>query len=134
MDINNKIEEIANWMESASILDLKMFQGVLESRLGVKAQTKITPPATLTYSVILNYITRPDVSKIPVIKELREMCRTIDGLMGLKAAKDMSESIDVVVKKDLSLNDAMVMKSKLEAAGAVVTVKTSMNMEVDKWT
>ena len=63
-------------------------------------------------------LTSPGGSKIAVIKELR----TITGA-GLKEAKEMAETADAVVKAGASKEEAEEIKTKLEAAGASVTVK-----------
>jgi ribosomal protein L7/L12 len=133
MDINEKINEIACWMESASILDLKTFLGVLESRLGVKSRVNQFHAESFDhYSIILNHIKDVYSNKIPVIKELRVICSTDQGLMGLKDAKDMSEKENVLVKEKLTLKEALDIKSKLEKAGAKVTVENHINGDIWK--
>jgi large subunit ribosomal protein L7/L12 len=56
-------------------------------------------------------------SKIKVIKEIR----AITGL-GLKEAKEMVEGVPKVVKKDIKMEDAEEIKSKLETSGATIEI------------
>ncbi len=56
-------------------------------------------------------------SKIKVIKEIR----AITGV-GLKEAKEMVEGVPKVVKKDIKMEDAEEIKSKLEASGATIEI------------
>ena len=56
-------------------------------------------------------------SKIKVIKEVR----AIAGL-GLKEAKDLVEGAPKVITKGLKEEDALELKAKLEAIGAVIEV------------
>jgi large subunit ribosomal protein L7/L12 len=56
-------------------------------------------------------------SKIKVIKEIR----AITGF-GLKEAKEMVEGVPKVVKKDIKMEEAEEIKSKLEAIGATVEI------------
>lgn len=56
-------------------------------------------------------------SKIKVIKEIR----AITGL-GLKEAKEMVEGVPKVVKKDIKMEEAEEIKSKLEAIGATIEI------------
>ena len=58
------------------------------------------------------------MKKIYVIKVVRE----VTGL-GLKEAKELVESAPKAVKTGISKADAETLKSKLEGAGATVTVK-----------
>jgi large subunit ribosomal protein L7/L12 len=63
-------------------------------------------------------LTEGGAQKIQVIKAIRE----ITGL-GLKESKDMVDKAPKVVKENVSKADAEEMKTKLEAAGAKVTLK-----------
>ncbi len=99
-----------------------------KNRLGVSAAAPVAAAAApaaggeaaaaeeqTEFDVVLN---SPGGQKIAVIKELR----TITGA-GLKEAKEMAETADVVVKAGASKEEAEGIKTKLEAAGAAVTVK-----------
>jgi len=62
-------------------------------------------------------IKSPGDKKLQVIKEVRAITS-----LGLKEAKDLVES-GGVVKEDISKDEAEEIKTKLEAAGAVIEVK-----------
>jgi large subunit ribosomal protein L7/L12 len=57
--------------------------------------------------------------KINVIKEVR----AVRPDLGLKEAKDLVESAPQPIKENISKQEAADIKTKLEAAGASVTVK-----------
>ena len=54
-------------------------------------------------------------SKIKVIKEIRELTE-----LGLKEAKDISESVPVVIAKGKTTDEAREIKTKFEEIGAVI--------------
>ena len=56
--------------------------------------------------------------KINVIKVIREITS-----LGLKEAKELADSAPSVVKEDVSKDEAETVKTKLEEAGATVTLK-----------
>lgn len=56
--------------------------------------------------------------KIEVIKEVRALTR-----LGLKEAKDAVSAPPFTVAEDIDKEEALLIKAKLEAAGAVVSVK-----------
>jgi len=127
--LEGKMAEFVDWIETISVLDLSKLVKALENRLGVSAAAPAAAAAAPAaggdaggaaeeqseFDVIL---TSPGGSKIAVIKELR----TITGA-GLKEAKEMAETADAVVKAGASKEEAEEIKTKLEAAGASVTVK-----------
>ena len=59
-------------------------------------------------------------SKIKVIKEIRELTE-----LGLKEAKDLSESVPVVIATGKSTDDAQEIKVKFENVGAVIELTPS---------
>lgn len=126
--LEGKMAEFVDWIETISVLELSKLVKALEVRLGVSAAAPVAAAAApaagdagpaaeeqTEFDVIL---TSPGGSKIAVIKELR----TITGA-GLKEAKEMAETADAVVKAGASKEEAEEIKTKLEAAGASVTVK-----------
>lgn len=127
--LEGKMAEFVDWIETISVLELSKLVKALENRLGVSAAAPAAAAAAPAdggdaggaaeeqseFDVIL---TSPGGSKIAVIKELR----TITGA-GLKEAKEMAETADAVVKAGASKEEAEEIKTKLEAAGASVTVK-----------
>jgi large subunit ribosomal protein L7/L12 len=127
--LEGKMAEFVDWIETISVLELSKLVKALENRLGVSAAAPAVAMAApagggdageaaeeqTEFDVIL---TSPGGQKIAVIKELR----TITGA-GLKEAKEMAETADAVVKAGASKEEAEEIKTKLEAAGASVTVK-----------
>lgn len=127
--LEGKMAEFVDWIETISVLELSKLVKALEVRLGVSAAAPVAAVAApaaggdagaaveekTEFTVVLN---SPGGQKIAVIKELR----AITGA-GLKEAKEMAETADVVVKEGASKEEAEEIKSKLEATGASVTVK-----------
>jgi ribosomal protein L7/L12 len=126
-DFNAMVEEIACFLENASLDDLKILHGALRSRLCVSFNIPF-PQAHTGYcdgnfvsacsghAVIFDELQDPS-RKLSVIKEIR----LLTGL-GLVAAKNISEAHKAVVAIGLSFDRAMVMKNRLEIAGAVIRV------------
>jgi large subunit ribosomal protein L7/L12 len=128
-ELTGKMAEFVDWIETISVLELSKLVKALEIRLGVSAAAPVAAAAApaaagdagaaaeeqTEFDVIL---TSPGGQKIAVIKELR----AITGA-GLKEAKEMAETANAVVKAGASKEEAEGIKTKLEAAGASVTVK-----------
>lgn len=127
--LEGKMAEFVDWIETISVLELSKLVKALEDRLGVSAAAPAVAMAApagggdaaeaaeeqTEFDVILN---SPGGQKIAVIKELR----AITGA-GLKEAKELAETADAVVKEGASKEEAEEIKTKLEGAGASVTVK-----------
>ena len=121
MDKNQFIESI----EKMTALELNELVKALEEKFGVSAAAFATAPAAGAgagaveekdaFTVVL---TKAGDQKIAVIKVLRE----ITGL-GLKEVKDMTDKEGSVVKEGVKKAEAEEMKTKLQAAGAVVELK-----------
>ncbi len=128
--LEGKMAEFVDWIETISVLELSKLVKALEDRLGVSAAAPAVavaagPAAGGDAGAAAEEKTEFDVilssaggQKIAVIKELR----AITGL-GLKEAKTMAETADAVVKEGASKEEAEEIKTKLEGAGASVTVK-----------
>ena len=126
-EMNPKMEEFVNYIESMSVLDLSKLVKVLEERLGVSAAAPMAVAAAPAAGAAapVEEKTEFDVilkdggsNKINVIKEVR----TITGL-GLKESKDLVEGAPKPVKTGVAKAEAEELKKKLEAAGAKVEVK-----------
>lgn len=126
--VPEKFASIVSEIEKMSVLDLSELVKILEDKFGVEASAPMmmagAAPAAAegeaaaektSFSVEL---TEGGAQKIQVIKAIRE----ITGL-GLKESKDMVDKAPKVVKENVSKADAEEMKTKLEAAGAKVTLK-----------
>jgi len=120
--ITNIIEEI----KSLTLLEINDLVKALEEEFGVSAVVAAAGPAVggaaapaaeekTEFDVILKEV---GAKKLDVIKVARE----ITGL-GLKDAKDLVEAAPKAIKEGVSKETAEDIKSKLEAAGAVVEIK-----------
>ena len=119
--ITNIIEEI----KSLTLLEINDLVKALEEEFGVSAVVAAGPAAAGAAAPAAEEKTDFDVilkeagaKKLDVIKVARE----ITGL-GLKDAKDLVESAPKAIKEGVSKETADEIKSKLEAAGAVVEIK-----------
>ena len=119
--ITNIIEEI----KSLTLLEINDLVKALEEEFGVSAVVAAAGPAAGAAAPAAEEKTEFDVilkevgaKKLDVIKVARE----ITGL-GLKDAKDLVESAPKAIKEGVSKETAEEIKSKLEAAGAVVELK-----------
>jgi len=125
-EMNPKMEEFVQYIESMSVLDLSKLVKVLEERLGVSAAAPmVAAAAPAAAAAPVEEKTEFDVilkdggaNKINVIKEVR----TITGL-GLKESKDLVEGAPKPVKTGVAKAEAEELKKKLEAAGAAVEIK-----------
>lgn len=127
--LEGKMAEFVDWIETISVLELSKLVKALEVRLGVSAAAPVAAVAApagggadapaaeekTEFDVIL---TGAGSQKIQVIKELR----AITGA-GLKEAKEMSEASNPVVKSGVTKAEADEIKAKLEGAGASVEIK-----------
>lgn len=123
MDKIQFIEQI----EKMSVSELNELVKALEEKFGVSAAAMAAGPTAGTgdtaetgeekdsFTIVLK---DAGSTKIQVIKALRE----ITGL-GLKEAKDLTDKPGSTVKEGLKKPEADEIKSKLEAAGAVVELK-----------
>ena len=127
IEVQGKMAEFIQWLETISVLELSQLVKALEQRLGVSAAAPAAAAAApgaaaapkaeeqTEFSVVL---VKTGDNKISVIKEVR----TITGL-GLKDAKDLVEGAPKPVKEGVNKDQAAELKKQLEAAGAKVEVK-----------
>lgn len=123
-------EDVIEWLSNQSVLEIAALVKALEDKWGVSAAAPVAVAAApaagggaaapaqeeqTEFTVILK---SAGDKKIDVIKAVRE----ITGL-GLKDAKDLVEGAPKPVKEGVSKTDLAEIKSKLEAAGAVIEVK-----------
>ena len=123
MDKTQFLEQV----EKMSVSELNELVKALEEKFGVSAAAMAAGPAAGaaggaeageekdSFTVVLK---DAGSAKIQVIKALRE----VTGL-GLKEAKDLTDKPGSTVKEGVKKVDADEMKTKLEAAGAVVELK-----------
>ena len=123
-------DEILEKLKSLSLLEASELVSQIEETFGVSAAASagvvMAAPGTggggeaaeekTEFDVILEEV--PKDKKIAILK----VVRTITGL-GLKEAKEMVESTPKALKEGVPKEDADETKTKLEEAGAKVTVK-----------
>lgn len=121
-------EKILELVEKLSVLDLSALVKAMEEKFGVSAAAPMAVAAPSAAggaaaaaeepTEVNVELTSSGAQKIQVIKAVRE----ITGL-GLKEAKDITDSAPKILKEKVAKKDADEMKAKLEAAGATVTFK-----------
>ena len=121
-------DEFIKQIESMSVSELNELVKALEEKFGVSAASFATGAASASqggtsedaeekdsFNIVLKDAGQ---AKIQVIKVLRELTG-----LGLKEAKDMTEKVPANVKEGVKKAEAEEIKTKLEAAGAVVELK-----------
>lgn len=123
-------EEIIEAIKEMSVLDMADLVKALEDEFGVSAAPVAVAAAPgaagaseaaaqddeqSEFNIVLKEI---GSNKINVIKAVREVTS-----LGLREAKELVESAPANVKEGVSKDDADETKSKLEEAGAVVSVE-----------
>ena len=123
------IEEIAEKLDSLTLLEAAQLSKLLQEKWGVSAAAAVAVAAPAAggggAAAAAEEKTEFDVmlmaageKKIQVIKVVRE----ITGL-GLKEAKDLVDGAPKAVKEKIAKNEAGDLKKKLEEVGATVEVK-----------
>ena len=125
------LEKIVEDLSSLTVLEAAELSKLLEEKWGVSAAAPVAAAAApgaaaaapaeaaeeqTEFTVI---ITAAGDKKINVIKEVR----SVRADLGLKEAKDLVEGVPQNVKENVSKQEAEEVKTKLEAAGASVTIK-----------
>ncbi len=127
VEVPAKFQALVESIEKMTVLDLAELVKVLEDKFGVSAAAPAmmmaapaagAAPAAEEKSSFNVELTNAGESKINVIKVVRELTG-----LGLKEAKDIVDAAPKNVKEGASKAEADDMKSKLEAAGATVTLK-----------
>ena len=123
-------DKIIEAIEKMTVLEVSELVKALEEKFAVSASMPMMMGATpgagadaegekkeekTSFAV---EITSAGGTKIQVIKVLREITS-----LGLKEAKDVVDGAPKVVKEGVSKEEAAEIKTKLEAAGATVTIK-----------
>lgn len=126
VEVPAKFAKLVGEIETMTVLDLSELVKVLEKKFGVSAAAvAVAGPAAAgaagaeesksTFDVEL---TDAGASKIGVIKVVKEALA-----LGLKEAKDLVDGAPSMLKQGMKKEDADELKTKLEAAGAKVTLK-----------
>ena len=120
-------EQVFEFIDSMTILDMSKFIKEFEERYGVTAAAPVAMAAApgaaaapeveekTSFDVIL---TSAGDKKIQVIKVVRELTS-----LGLKEAKDLVDGAPKPVKTGITKEEADSMKAKLEEQGAGVEIK-----------
>lgn len=120
-------EEVFEFIDKMTIIDMSEFISEFEERYGVTAAAPVAAAAApagggeaaaeeqTSFDV---HLSSHGDKKIQVIKTVRE----ITGL-GLKEAKELVDSAPTAVKTGVSKEEAEEIKAKLEEQGAIVEVK-----------
>ena len=119
--------DVLSYLENSNMLEISELINDIEEKFGVTAAAPVAVAAgpvgggeaaaeeKTEFDVEL---TSAGEKKINVIKAVREITQ-----LGLKEAKGLVDGAPTVVKDALSKEEAEAMKSKLEEAGASVTLK-----------
>ena len=123
-----KKEDVLDYLETASMLEVSELISDIEEKFGVSAAAPVAVatapaageegPATEEKTDFTIFLVAAGDKKINVIKEVR----ALTGL-GLKEAKDLVEAAPKEVKKNVPKIEAEEAKKKLESAGAKVELK-----------
>lgn len=122
-------EEVFNFIDNMTVLELSQFIKEFEERYGVTAAAPVAvaaaPAAAAGPAPEAEEKTSFDVilasagdKKIQVIKVVRELTS-----LGLKEAKDLVDNAPKPLKTGVSKEEAEAIKAKLEAEGAKVEIK-----------
>ena len=126
MALSEKVQKILDLVKELSVVELNELVKAVEEEFGVSAAPVMVAGggagageeaggAKDSFDVELTEI---GDQKIQVIKAVKEALG-----LGLKDAKDLVEKAPVVVKEGLKSEEAEALKTKLEEAGAKVTLK-----------
>ena len=127
VEVPAKFQALVESIEKMSVLDLSELVKVLEDKFGVSAAAPammMAAPVAAGAAAVEEKssftveITAAGENKINVIKAVRELTG-----LGLKEAKDIVDAAPKAVKENAPKAEAEDIKSKLEAAGATVTLK-----------
>jgi large subunit ribosomal protein L7/L12 len=126
---NKKTEDLVNALSELTVLEMAQLKTLLEEKWGVKAAAATVmaaapaaggaaPAAAESSDYQITLTDAPADKKIGIIKIVRE----ITGL-GLKEAKDLTDTVPKELKASAPKAEADEIKKKIEAAGGKVTLK-----------
>jgi large subunit ribosomal protein L7/L12 len=124
VEVPEEFKKLVEQVETMTVLELHELVKVLEKRFGVSASAvAVAGPAAggdaaEEQSEFTVELTEIGAQKIAVIKAIKEVLG-----LGLKEAKEMVDGAPAVVKENVKKEDAEALKTKLEEAGAKVTLK-----------
>lgn len=123
------VEDILSKIESLTLLEAAELVKAMEEKFGVSAAAPVAvaavgaagpaaPAEEAEESEVSAILASCGANKINVLKEVR----AITGL-GLKEAKDLVDNAPKPVKEGIKKEEALEIKTKLEAQGATVEIK-----------
>ena len=125
---NVKKEDVLDYLESASMLEVSELISDIEEKFGVSAAAPVAVAAAPVAggeaggseekSDFNIELTSVGDKKINVIKVIRSITA-----LGLKEAKDLADGAPSIVKEAVPTDEANEVKAQLEEAGATVTLK-----------
>ena len=122
-----KKEDVLDYLESASMLEVSELITDIEEKFGVSAAAPVAVAAApaggegsaaeekTDFDIELSGVGDKKINVIKVIREITSL--------GLKEAKDLADGAPNVIKEAVPANEANEIKAKLEEAGATVTLK-----------
>ena len=123
-----KKEDVLDYLESASMLEVSELISDIEEKFGVSAAAPVAVAAgpavggdaggaeeKSDFNIELSSV---GDKKINVIKVIREITA-----LGLKEAKDLADGAPSIIKESVPADEANEVKAKLEEAGASVELK-----------
>ena len=123
-----KKEDVLDYLESASMLEVSELISDIEEKFGVSAAAPVAVAAAPAgggeagaaeeKSDFNIELTSVGEKKINVIKVIREITS-----LGLKEAKDLADGAPSIIKESVPTDEANEVKAKLEEAGATVALK-----------
>jgi len=123
-------EDVVQFIENMTVLELSELVKELEQRFGVSAAAPVAfaampgagageaAPVVEEQTEFSVVITAVGEKKINVIKEVRAVTS-----LGLKEAKDLVEAVPGVVKEGIPKEEAQAIAKQLTEAGATVEIK-----------
>ena len=124
VEVPKEFKKLVEEVENMTVLQLNELVKVLEKRFGVSASAvSVAGPAVAgeageEQSEFTVELTEAGAQKIAVIKAVKEVLG-----LGLKESKELVDAAPSEVKVGMKKEDAEALKTKLEEAGAKVTLK-----------
>jgi len=127
MELSKNAQQIMDLVKDMNAVELNTLVKALEEEFGVTAAAMVvaggaggatSDDAGAGADEVNVELTEIGQQKISVIKVVKEVL-----WVGLKEAKDLVEKAPVLVKEKMKSDDADALKTKLEEAGATVSLK-----------
>lgn len=127
MELSKNAQQIMDLVKDMNAVDLNTLVKALEEEFGVTAAAMVVAGGAAGWDAgdadggsdeVNVELTEIGQQKISVIKVVKEVL-----WVGLKEAKELVEKAPVIVKEKVKSDDAAALKTKLEEAGATVSLK-----------